>query len=147
MSEHTTEAKTEPVEPTATAPGPNAGDETQPPELGDSGRKALDAERQARKAAEQRAREAEQRAASIEQEQARRTVAAEKGLTDAQMRFVTGETAEELAANADELLAAFAPEPDTTRRRPQERLRPGAAPGSEPPADMGNVADQIIRGW
>lgn len=57
-----------------------------------------------------------------------------------------GDTAEELAADAEELFAEFAPEDsggDSTTRRPKERLRPGASPDAEPAPDGAELADRI----
>ena len=65
------------------------------------------------------------------------------GMTAGQIRKLakrlTGSTKEELEADADELFADFAPTGDGggnngggNGRRPTERLRPGAAPSSEP---------------
>ncbi len=64
-------------------------------------------------------------------------VASAKGLTPAQAKRLQGKTKEELEADADDLLANFAPPADgtkdatTLRRRPAETLRPGG----------GNTAD------
>lgn len=70
-------------------------------------------------------------------------VALRKGLTEAQAKRLVGETEDELAADADDLLATFqtqpeppadepADEPKKPSRQPQERLKPGATPSSEP---------------
>lgn len=76
---------------------------------------------------------AEQRAAALETSLMRHKVAAAKGLTPAQAERLRGSTEEEIAVDADELLAAFAPpEPDRpAARTPVERLRPGAVPPDE----------------
>lgn len=86
-------------------------------------------------AAERRATEAEKTALRIE-------VALDKapeGMPVAQIRKLAkrlaGDTREELEADADELFADFAPDDDAAKepkRRPQERLKPGAVPGAEP---------------
>ncbi len=78
---------------------------------------------------------AEERAQSAEREAARLRVALRKGLTDVQARRLVGGTEEELEADADELLATFAPAQasDTDLpSRPRERLRPGARPEATP---------------
>jgi hypothetical protein len=102
--------------------------------LGDAGKKALDAERREKRAAEKRAADlearlkefedrdkseaqklteraeaAERRALEIESHAVRLEVAAEKGLTPAQAKRLVGSTRDELLADADELLATFAP--------------------------------------
>ncbi len=100
---------------------------------------AQEAERQreASKTAEQRAADAtaaaEQRAAQAESRVLRLEVAFDKGLNPAQAKRLVGSTREELEADADELLATFAPPdpgptPLPTARRPNEHLRPGANP-------------------
>jgi hypothetical protein len=113
--------------------------------LGDGGRKALANEREARKVAERKAREATDRLGEIEAAELRRTVSAEKGLTDAQAAFVVGADREAMEATADSLLAAFKAD-DGPPRTPRERLRSGAVPGVDPD-DMGKVADRIARNW
>ena len=61
-----------------------------------------------------------------------------------------GDTDEELEADADELLATFAPpegEADTDLpRRPRERLRPGARPEAEPEPSVKEIVASIPRG-
>jgi hypothetical protein len=92
--------------------------------------------------------ETEQRALKAEQELMRLQVASAKGLTAAQAKRLVGDTIEELEADADEILAAFAP-PDTDstpapKRRPTE-LVPGAVPGAEPEPDYDAIADRVRR--
>lgn len=149
-----------------------------PQELGDAGKKALKSERDARKALEARLKEleplaakaqefedaqkseqerlteklsaTEERAAKAELRAARLEVATEKGLPSSAVKFLTGETGEELAASADELLglmAASEPEPATAapQRRPQERLKPGASPDAEPQASPKDIAAALFR--
>lgn len=133
---------TEPDEPQR----PEEGRPADGAQLGEGGRKALDAERQARRDAEKRARDAEEKLAAMETDQARRRIAAEKGLSDEQAKFLGDGDEQAMAARADELLAAFrAEERGGIHRRPQERLRPGAAPSSEP-EDLGKIADEVMRG-
>lgn len=103
-------------------------------ELGDAGKKALEAERRDKRAAERRAAElearlkefedrdksesaraieraeaAEKAAAAAEARALRLEVASEKGLTPAQAKRLVGESREELEADADELLETFKP--------------------------------------
>ncbi len=144
-------------------PASDPGDKPDP----DAGAKtALAAERKARREAEQRATEAERRLTAIEDkdktevqrltdEVARLTkdlttatssstrmkVALEKGLTPTQAKRLVGDTEDELAADADELLADFgatkppagetggSKPPAPPGGKPQERLKPG---GTEP---------------
>jgi hypothetical protein len=142
-------------------------------DLGDGGKKALDAERKARREAEQKNKDLEARLAKLEDPNAkseadqlkeqmaklqedleeerilrlRTEVAAEKGLTAAQAKRLTGSTKEELEEDADDLLEAFpAPEkgdeddsdgkPAAPRRpptqRPTERLKPGTGTDEAP---------------
>lgn len=114
-------------------------------DLGAAGQKALQQERAARREAERRAQDAEEKLAKIEADGLRATVAAERGLTDAQAKRLQGTTREELEADADELLSAFQPAEETsTSRRPRERLRPGAIPSSTPERSMGDVAADVL---
>jgi uncharacterized membrane protein YqiK len=80
-------------------------------------------------AAEKRAADAELRAMRIE-------VAADKGLTKAQAKYLTGSTQEELEAAADELIELFTPEQEEPRSRvpgkPNPRMRGGGDPTEEP---------------
>jgi hypothetical protein len=100
----------------------------------------------------------EERLAQLERDKAesdaralRAEVAAAKGLTPAQATRLDGATREELEADADELLSAFAGKgkDDTSglRRRPTEKLRPGAVPGAEPEeTDPTKLAAMVPRG-
>lgn len=129
----------------ADTPPDTPGDDT-PADLGDAGRKALDAERKARRDAERRAHDAEERLKAIEAAELRRRVAAAKGLSETQAKRLHGETEEELTADADELLAAFKPDRQPTDRPPVAKLRPGAVPDAEPAPDYGSIAERIARG-
>lgn len=146
-------------------------------QLGDAGRRALEAERRARRDAEAKlkarlkeleplaakAKELEDagrsdveklsadlqanqsRAEKAESELMRLRVAMRKGLTETQAKRLVGSSEEELEEDADDLLASFRPaqpEPEekadeepvrdpNPRRRPQERLRPGAVPDAD----------------
>ena len=96
-------------------------------------------------AAEKRAAEAEARALRLE-------VASAKGLTPSQAKRLVGATREELEADADEILADFAPQrsgehdPPPPGGRPKERLRGGGDPTEEPEeSDPRKLADLIPR--
>lgn len=88
-------------------------------------------------------------------EAARLRIVLKKGLTGdkalALAKRLVGETEDELEQDADELLASFNPEDrprDESRRRPQERLKPGTVPGAEPEErDPRKLASQISNGW
>lgn len=127
----------------------NTESATEPPatgELGDAGKKALDAERREKRAAEKRAADAEarlkeiedrektestrageraeaaeKRAADAEARALRLEIASEKGLTPAQAKRLVGETREELEADATELLDTFKP-PASTEDDSQESV-------------------------
>lgn len=58
----------------------------------------------------ERAEKAEQAAREAELKELRLQVASDKGLTPAQARWLTGQTKDELAQNAEQLLADFKPE-------------------------------------
>lgn len=92
---------------------------------------------------------AEERATAAERETARLRVALRKGLTDVQARRLVGDTEEDLEADADELLATFAParESDTELPTlPRERLRAGARPEATPDeTDPAKLAEAIPR--
>jgi len=87
---------------------------------------------------EKRAAEAELRAARLE-------VATEKGLPSSAVKFLTGDTAEELAASADELLGLLKKDEPGPSGRPKERLKPGASPPGDPEPDLRQIADAILR--
>lgn len=103
-------------------------------DLGDAGKKALDAERRDKRAAEKRAADlearlkefedrdktestraieraeaAEKAAAAAEARALRLEIAAENGLTTAQAKRLVGDTREDLEADAKELLETFKP--------------------------------------
>lgn len=104
---------------------------------------------------EERATTAEQRAAAAETSGLQLEVALDKapeGMSIAQVRKLakrlTGSNKEELEADAEELFAEFAPsgQEPTGDRRPRERLRPGAAPGTEPEeTDPAKLAAMVPR--
>lgn len=102
---------------------------------------------------------AEKRADDAEQRLLRLEVGAEKGLSYAQARRLVGTTREELEVDAADLLEAFGAtgskdsketdaEPEkkpAASRKPVEKLRPGAAPDSEPPVDAAKLAASILE--
>lgn len=145
-------------------------------ELGENGVKALRAEREARKQLEAKLKElepaakrlqeledeqkseqeklteklsaTEKRAAEAELRAARLEVATDKGLPLSSVKFLTGETQEELSASADELIALMGTneqEPAAPSRRPQERLRPGASPDAEPEQSPKEIAASLFK--
>lgn len=94
---------------------------------------------------------AEERAVKAERDLLRERVARKKGLSEALVRRLSGETEEELEADADELLEAFKPQKDDSDKnrpeRPRERLRPGAEPKAEPEeTDPNKLAAAVPRG-
>jgi flagellar biosynthesis chaperone FliJ len=79
---------------------------------------------------------------------------APEGMSVAQIRKLakrlSGSSREELEADAEELFAEFAPEDagGDPKRRPTERLRPGAAPASKDEAnDPEKLAAQVSPSW
>ncbi len=122
----------------STTQDPDAGN------LGDAGKRALDAERQARREAEKRARDAEMRLAEFERRDLVREVASAKGLDGALAERLRGSTKEELEADADEFLALVKPDEADRKARtpsglPKERLRGGADP-----TDMDEPASGLV---
>ena len=96
----------------------------------------------------ERASELEGRLSTAEANAARFEIALEKGLTKSQAKRLVGSTREELELDADELLADLGVNNDDEKsspsRRPQERLRPGAAPDAEPEeTDPSKLADMV----
>ena len=154
----------EPTEPTGADNPTNDKPEPtpEPTELGEGGKKALEAERKARRDAEARLKEleplaakakeledsnkseiekateritgAETRATTAEERALRLEVAIEKGLTLTQAKRLIGATREELEADADELLESFKG-PEKPSGRPKERLTPGAVPDADTDGD------------
>ncbi len=147
--------------------------ETPPPgeELGDGGKKAIEAEREARKQAERQLRQAkaalkeyeeqaaqiaqlreqaeiaEKRAIEAEQERLRQKVASDKGVPVSRL---TGVTEEELSAAADELIAwrdqSKPPAPPAPAKRPDhESLRSGASGVENTASDPKVVAAESLR--
>lgn len=94
--------------------------------------------------------EAEQRAARAEQALMRAEVASAKGLSAAQAKRLSGDTREELEADADELLETFGAKEEPEERppgRPTERLRSGSMPEAEPSEDIRKIVNSIPRGF
>lgn len=119
---------------------PAEPDKSATDDLGDAGKKALDAERREKRAAEKRASDlearlkefedrdkteaqklaeraeaAEKRAAEIEARALRLEVAHEKGLTPGQAKRLVGSTRDELETDADEILRDFPTKPGRPR--------------------------------
>lgn len=157
---------------------PTKGDPVKgdPDDLGDAGKKALDAERKARREAEASIKKlhdrleelegkdkgdverltakltaAEKRADDAESKALRLEVAAEKGV---KARWLSGNTREELEAAADEYLADHPkPETSTTDKsgdkppaKPREDLKGGGDPTADGPVDVRQVVESIPRG-
>jgi hypothetical protein len=146
---------------TDTATDTKVDDKPDTADLGDGGKKALDAERKARRDAERRANELESRLKTIEDKDKSETerlteenarlqselstatvtgtrlrVAFEKGLTATQAKRLVGATEDELLADADELLADLGAKPSDDRTNtppPGGRPREQLKPGSGDP--------------
>jgi hypothetical protein len=86
---------------------------------------------------------AERRATAAERKALLLQVASEKGLTPKQAARLQGETAEELAADADDLLAEFKPA-DSSGRRPKESGRIAGTRDDGPPIDPEKIAETIF---
>lgn len=124
-----------------------------------------DADKSESERAQAKAAEAEQRAVEAERRAERLEVALEKapdGLPIQQIRKLAkrlqGGTREELEADATELFDDFKPDTGAAgdknggdeggKRRPKERLRPGAVAEAEPEEnDPAKLADMVPRGW
>lgn len=89
----------------------------------------------------------EERARKAEIDACRMRVGLRKGLTEAQVRRLIGDTEEELEADAADLLDSFkTAEPAAPAgARPKERLRPGAVPDAEPDMDPAAIVAAIPR--
>jgi len=74
-------------------------------------------------------------------------IALDKGLTKSQAKRLVGSTREELEADAEELLTDLGVDEDkpSPSRRPQERLRPGAAPDAEPEKSPAELAEAVVK--
>jgi hypothetical protein len=144
-----TDENTSSTETAATEAPPAANTEqaqTTTDEFGDADREKMSQvvrkERAAARESRASAERAEARLAELEASELRRGVAAEKGLTTEQAAFLSGDSAEEMAASADSLLAAF---PAAKRpSNPFERVRTGATGATEPAESMATVADRVL---
>jgi hypothetical protein len=155
MAEDTT-SNTPATEGSATEPDEQA---TQPSDLGDAGKKALQEERQKARALQKQVNEAlarlkqfedrdkseaektaerlsefEKRATAAEQRALRLEVAAEKGLTPGQAKRLVGATREELESDADDILATFPAAPAVPERKAP---KPDPSQGSRAEAGKG----------
>jgi hypothetical protein len=94
---------------------------------------------------------AEKRADEAEQNATRLRVAMEHGLDKEDLDLLGSGDEEQIEARAKRLAERSAPPDDTgqePRRRPQERLRPGAAPSADPEkSDPASLAEQVPRGY
>jgi uncharacterized protein involved in exopolysaccharide biosynthesis len=153
---------------------PAKGDpEPDKPDLGDPGKKALEAERKARRDAERQLREMgdqlkalqdkdksdserlTEKVTQLEKDLAaaaakadRFEVALEKGLDMTRAKRLTGSTREELEADAEELMSWTAGKPtDPVPGKPAEDLRGGGDPTEEPEVDIRAVVDAVPRGF
>lgn len=141
---------------------PAPGTKDDPNDLGETGKKALDAERKARRQAEKEKKELEDRlkaledkdksesekladklkhaendAATAKSDVLRLRVALRKGLNETQAKRLVGSNEEELESDADELLESFKPADGTNDKRtppgkPREDLKGGSDPTDEP---------------
>ncbi|GAA3699099.1 hypothetical protein GCM10022377_10130 [Zhihengliuella alba] len=159
MSEQNTENPT--VEPEAIAPESTETENAEAPELGDAGKKAIQAERDARKAAEKAAAEYKAKLKEIEDanlsevekanrlaaesaaelaalrtESLRSRVALEKGVPADLVGFLTGDTEEDIAAKADLLMSRL-----TAPKSPKPDLSQGAKGGDKKSSTGDQFAD------
>jgi hypothetical protein len=163
-----------PDDATATTDAPEASTEATPEpaaaDLGDGGKKALDAERKARREAEKaaaalaakvkefedsqkselekaaaRAEAAEKAAAQAQAEALRLKVAAETGLPADLHEFLTGGDEESLRAQADKLKAATAAGRTTPRPDPTQGAKPAAADGQLTKVDLASMSPEQIN--
>jgi multidrug efflux pump subunit AcrA (membrane-fusion protein) len=151
------------TDPTAPAPESTEPPEAAPEDLGDAGKRALEAERKARRAAEKAATEAtakvkqyedaqkteaerlaaqvaelEARAAKAEAAEMRTRIIAETGISAELARFVTGATEDEMR-EAAEVLRANVAAPKTPTAPPTIRPVESLQPGSGTPQQSGPV--------
>jgi hypothetical protein len=124
-----------------------AGTEPATQDLGEGGKRALDAERRARRDAEKALRETQARVAELERADLVREVASAKGIAPELASRLQGNTREELEADADQLLTIVKPDPerrDGPGGKPQEALRGGGDPTVEPPDPVDKIAEKIL---
>lgn len=111
-------------------------------------KQAEDADKSEQEKLNERASTAEKRAEDAEARAMRAEVAAAKGLTSAQAKRLVGSSQEELEQDADDLLESFGSKQEKqgqNRRTPKEKLRPGAAPDSEPEKSASDIADAVQK--
>ena len=171
MSETTTPEATEPQAARAPVEGTEPTPETATPDLGDGGKKALDAERRARRQAEKAATDAAARikeyedrdktesqklteqlaalkaeAATARAEALRLRVAAELGLPGDLHEFLTGDDEESVRAKAQKLMAATAAAtgPRSPAPDPTQGAKQGAGKDQLTRADMARMTPQEI---
>ena len=171
MSETTTPEATEPQAARAPVEGTESAPETPTPDLGDGGKKALDAERRARRQAEKAASDAAARikefedrdktesqklteqlaalkaeAATARAEALRLRVAAELGLPGDLHEFLTGDDEEQVRAKAQKLMAATAAATDPRRPAPDptQGAKQGTGDGQLTRADLARMTPQEI---
>lgn len=83
------------------------------------------------------------RASTLEAEKLRRDVAAEKGLSASQAKWLQGSTLEELNSSADELLSDFKA---TKIGKPTvSSLKGGSDPSSDKPFDPKDIASRVLN--
>lgn len=90
-----------------------------------------------------------QEAAAAKTELIRLRVAMKYGLAEDDLDLLGTGTDEEIEKRAKRLAELTkVEEPEDPKRRPRERLRPGAAPTSDPePNDPASLAGQVSRSW
>lgn len=106
--------------------------------------------RKAKKAAEDKAQGLEPAARDAAlQRVARRLGLPDNEQVDAFLTRLQGETVDELAEDAEKLLALLAPkdEPKSTERKPTQALRGGGDPDTEPAVDNRKLAEDILAGF
>lgn len=144
--------------PDSDKPDPDSKPDADPKgDLGDAGKKALDAERKARRDAEKALAEAQAQLkelsdkdksetdklrdelSTLKQERdaaaakvLRSEIAMAKGLTAAQAKRLVGSTQEELEADADEILEAFPAASGGAKPPPSQKPNPTLRGGSDP---------------
>lgn len=141
-------------------------------QLGDPGKKALEAERKARRDAEKQLRDVQSQLKELNDKDKSETdklresvaelkkdrdekaakalrheVAMAKGLTAAQAKRLVGTTQEELEADADEILETFpvsSAKPPPPSNKPTPNLKGGGDPTADDPVDSEALAEKIL---
>lgn len=165
----------DPKDPDPAKGDPDPDNKPNPDDLGDTGKKALDAERKARRDAEKKAKDLETRLKELEDKDKseadklrddlanaqkslatheakalRAEVAMAKGLTPAQARRLVGDSQEELEADADDILenfpAAGGAKPPPPSQKPSPDLKGGTDPTEDPvETDPAKLAAMVPR--